>query len=55
VIVFDIKKNLQLQKISISASRNIQEIPRGSGVSKAKIYRGEYEAKLQFPGVGSSN
>ena len=30
------------------------EIPRGRGVSKAKIFKGKYmyEAKLEFPGGG---
>ena len=26
------------------------EIPRGMGVSKAKIFKGKYEAKLEIPG-----
>ena len=26
------------------------EIPRGRGVSKAKIFKGMYEAKLEIPG-----
>jgi len=28
------------------------EIPRGWGVSKAKIFKGKYEAKLEFPEEG---
>ena len=27
------------------------EIPRGKGVSKAEIFKGKYEAKLEIPGV----
>jgi len=35
------------QKISISPSL---EIPRRRGVLKAKIFKGKYEPKLEFPG-----
>jgi len=36
--------------------RGSLEIPRGRGVLKAKIFKGKYEPKLEFPeGWGGSN
>jgi len=36
------------QKISISHPRGSLDIPRGREVSKAKIFKGKYQPKLEF-------
>ena len=45
------------QKISIpTPPRNVIGNSKGEGVSKAKIFRGKYETKLEFPeGWGVQN
>ena len=43
--------NVQFQKVSINPPQERSlEIPRGRGVSKVTIFKGKYEAKLEFPG-----
>jgi len=43
------------QKISIPHPRGSLEIPRGREVSKAKIFKGKYQPKLEFQRGGGSN
>ena len=47
---------VQLQKVSIPTPRKVTGnsgggggIPKGGGISKAKFFKGKYEAKLEFP------
>jgi len=37
------------RKYSYTHHRRSLEIPRGRGVLKAKIFKGKYEPKLEFP------
>ena len=48
------KSNVWLQKIAISTPRKVIGNSEGEGVSKAKMFKEKYEAKLENPGSGGS-
>jgi len=46
---------VQFQRISISSPRKVNRNYMGKGDSKAKLFKGNYEAKLKFSSGGDSN